>query len=153
MGETLRDRRLRYARAILDSRSTTTALLGENSDLDGLRVLVLGTAPNETLCALLHTECRTAEARLPDAICETHIADLVLAPHVTLVNLGRVVRQAARALDQHGRFVVAVPNGERDFIGSANRELLQAGFETPILESRAGLICLHASPSETMIRN
>ncbi|WP_428377342.1 hypothetical protein [Lichenicoccus sp.] len=153
MGETLRDRRLRYARAILDSRSTATALLGESSDLDGLRVLVLGAAASETLCALMHTECRNAEARLPDASCDARMADLVLAPHVTLVTLGRVVRQAAWALDQHGRIVIAVPGGERDFIGSATRELLQAGFETPILQGGHGQICIHASPGERSSRN
>ncbi|TLU71529.1 hypothetical protein [Lichenicoccus roseus] len=148
MGETLRDRRLRYARAILESKSSSTALLGENAGLDGLRVLVLGAAPSETLCALMHTECRKAEARLPDASCEINSADLVLVPHVTLITLGRVARQAARALERHGRIVMANPGGERDFIGSASRELVQAGFEMPILQSRDGLICLHASPVE-----
>ena len=153
MGETLRDRRLRYARSILESRSTSTALLGENSSLDGLRILVLGTAPSETLCALVHTECRAAQSRLPDAACEARAADLVLVPHVTLVTLGRVVRQAAHALDPDGRLVIAIPAGERDFIGCASRELLQAGFEPPILQSRDGLVCLHASPGIARARN
>ena len=131
MSETLRDRRLRYARAILQSRSTSAALLGETSGLDGLRVLVLGTAPAETLCALMHTDCRNAGSRHPDAHAEARSADLVLVPHVSLITVGRVIAQAARALDRDGRIVVAVPGADRDLRLATLRLLTEAGFQTP----------------------
>lgn len=144
MSETLRDRRTRYARAILQSRSGSVALVGETSDLDGQRVLVLGSYPAETLAALIHTECRKAEARRPDACTETGSADLVLVPHPTLVTISRIVEQAARSLDDHGRIAVAVPLNERDFIGLAVKTLIQAGFETPVLQVEGGETRIHA---------
>ena len=148
MSETLRDRRLRYARTILQSRRSAIALLGETSDLESLRVLVLGTAPADTLCALMHTECRKAEARLPEAHIEMRTADLVLAPHVTLVTLELVVAQAARALDHNGRIVLAVAPRERDFVGQALRALNRAGFEGAYLVSEGGESRIHAERGE-----
>ena len=145
MTETLRDRRLRYARTILQSRPTSTALVGENTSLEGLRVLVLGSFPAETLCALMHTECRKAEARQPDGHTEARSADLVLAPHVTLVTISRVIAQAARSLDHAGRIVIAVPPFEHDFVNLTIRALLQAGFEMPFLQSEAGETRIHAN--------
>ena len=133
MGETLRGRRLRYVRAILQFHSTSAALLGETSSLDGLRVLVLGAAPADTLCALMHTECR-AEARLPDSHCEARSADLVLAPHVTLVTVARVVAQAARSLDPGGRIVMALPTDDRELNAAALRTLADAGFLAPSMD-------------------
>jgi hypothetical protein len=145
MSETLRDRRLRYARSILQSRPSSLALVGENFGLDGLRVLVLGTSPADTLCALMHTECRTAEARCPDAYTHMRSADLVLAPYAELTTIGRIAKQAARALDHDGRIVVAASEHERDFIIVAVRELILAGFEQPVLEQEAGQTRVHAN--------
>ncbi len=153
MSETLRDRRLRYARAILQSRSTSTALLAETSDLEGLRVLVLGTAPANTLCALMHTECRKAEARLPDAYCEARSADLVLAPHVGLVTIGRVVAQAARSLDHGGRIVLALPADDRDLRAAALRTLGEFGFLTPSMDVDGGEIRVRAERGPSPTRN
>lgn len=129
MVETLRDRRLRYVRSIPESRSTSRALFGQTSGLDGQRVLVLGTHPTETLCALVHTECRTAEARLPDAHSEARSADLVLVPHVTVVTLGQIVAQAARSLVHDGRIILAVDTHERSLVSTATRALSNAGFK------------------------
>ena len=138
MSELLRDRRLHYAQAILQSRSASRALLGETSDLDGLRVLVLGTAPADTLCALMYTECRKAECRLPDAYCEARSADLVLAPHVTLITISRIAAQAARSLDRGGRIVVALPADDRDLKVAALRTLCEAGFLAPSIHIDGG---------------
>ena len=152
MSETLRDRRLRYARTILQSRRSTMALLGENSALEGLRVLVLGTAAADTLCALMHTECRKAEARLPEAHVESRSADLVLAPHVTLVTINQVINQAVRALDHYGRIVIAVPPHERDFIDVTIGTLVRSGFEVPHLRSEGDQTTIHALQGEIRSR-
>ena len=95
MPETLRDRRVRHARSILMPQAASFALLGEAGDLAGLRVLVLGTAVAETLCALMHTECRRAETRMPGCQTDIRSADLVLVPQLTRENVDRVVSQAA----------------------------------------------------------
>jgi len=131
MADTLRGRRLRYAQAILGSRRGGGALLGEAALVDGARVLVLGEAPSETLCALIHTECRTADARLPDAPVEPGSADLVLVPHPSFCTLGRIAVQASRALQAGGRLVMAIPP-ERDFALLASRTLREAGFAEPL---------------------
>ena len=148
MSESLRDRRTRYARTILQSRSSSVALVGETSDLEGMRVLVLGCYPADTLAALIHTECRRAEARLPDAHTEARSADIVLVPHATLVTIGRIINQAARSLDDHGRMVIAVPQHERDFVGLATKALLQAGFDTAYLQTDGGEIRIHTGRGE-----
>lgn len=152
MSGTLRDRRLRYARTILQSRQCSIALVGETSDLEGLRVLVLGTSAADTLCALMHTECRKAEARTPDAHAETRSADLVLVPHVTLATINPVINQAIRSLDHHGRIVIASPAGERHFIDLTVAALVQAGFEPPFLEFDGGETRIHASCGEVVAR-
>ncbi len=152
MNETLRDRRLRYVRTILQSRRSTVALLGENAALEGLRVLVLGTAAADTLCALMHTECRKAEARLPDAHVEARAADLVLVPHVTLVTINQVIGQAVRSLDHYGRIVIAVPLNQRDFVDVTIGTLLRSGFEMPHLRSEGGQATIHALRGEIRSR-
>lgn len=98
MPETLRDRRVRHARSIIMPQPTSAALLGESGDLAGLRVLVLGNAVSETLCALMHTECRRAETRMPGCQTEARSADLVLVPHLTRESVDRVISQATHAL-------------------------------------------------------
>lgn len=153
MSETLRDRRLRYARAILQSRSTWTSLLGEISGLDGLRVLVLGTAPTETLCALMHTECRKAEARLPDAYSDARSADLVLVPHVTVITIGRVIAQAARSLDHGGRIVVAMQADDRDLKLATLRTLGEFGFLMPSTRIDGADMKVHAGRGPNLVQN
>lgn len=143
MSESLRDRRTRYARTILQSRSSSVALVGETADLQGMRVLVLGCHPADTLAALIHTECRRAEARLPDAHTECRSADIVLVPHATLITIRRIIDQAARSLDDHGRIVIAVPPHERDFVAVATNILVQAGFDTPYLQTDGGEMRVH----------
>ncbi len=152
MSGTLRDRRLRYARTILQSRRSAMALLGENAALEGLRVLVLGTAAADALCALMHTECRKAEARLPEAHVEARSADLVLAPHVTLVTINQVINQAVRALDHDGRIVIAVPPNAGDFVDVTVGTLVRAGFEMPQLRHEGGRTTIHALRGEVRSR-
>ena len=133
MSETLRDRRLRYA-------------------LEGVRLLVLGTAAADTLGALMHTECRKAEARLPEAHVETWSADLVLVPHVTLATINQVVGQAVRSLDHYGRIVIAVPPHECCFVDVTIGTLLRSGFEMPHLRSEGGQAAIHALRGEIRSR-
>ena len=153
MSETLRDRRLRYARAILQSRSTSAALLGETTDLDGLRVLVLGTAPADTLCALMHTDCRKAEARLPDGHVEAGSADLALVAHVSLLTVSRIVAQAARALDHGGRIVMALPTEDRILKGAALHTLAEFGFAAPQVDVDGGEARIRADRGPRPTRN
>ncbi|MCQ8239801.1 hypothetical protein [Rhizosaccharibacter radicis] len=141
MSDTLRARRVRYAQAILQSRSGTEALLGEGGDLLGQRVLVLGERGADTLCALVHTECLSADARLPDAFVRDLAADLVLVPHPSLRTLGRIVAQASRALRPDGRLVMAVP-AEHGFAVLACRALAEAGFAEPMPVLDAGQLRL-----------
>ena len=148
MSETLRDRRTRYARTILQSRSSSVALVGETSDLEGQRVLVLGTYPADTMAALVHTECRRAETRLPDAHTDARCADLVLVPHATLVTITRIIAQAARSLDDHGRMIIAAPSNERDFVGLTVKALIQAGFQTPTMQTDGGQTRIQACRGE-----
>ncbi len=117
------------------------------------RVLVLGTAPADTLCALMHTECRNAEARLPDSHCEARSADLVLAPHVTLVTVARVVAQAARSLDHGGRIVMALPTDDRELNAAALRTLADAGFLAPSMDRDGGETRLRAGRGPDPTRN
>jgi hypothetical protein len=137
MSETLRDRRVRHARSIIMPQPTSTALLGESGDLAGLRVLVLGNAVSETMCALMHTECRRAETRLPGCQTEARSTDLVLVPHLTRENVDRVISQATHALCHHGRVVVALPGHGRDLIAHCAMMLIGAGFDLPTLRGEA----------------
>ena len=130
MGDTIRAQRMRYAQAILRSRAASGALLGEGDFADGAHVLVLGEHREDTLCALMHTECLTAESRAPDAAVRERSADLVLVPHLTLRTLGRVVRQAATAARPNARLAM-VRSDEPGFDEAAARELRVMGFDPP----------------------
>ena len=153
MSETLRDRRLRYARAILQSRSTSAALLGETTDLDGLRVLVLGTAPADTLCALMHTDCRKAEARLPDCHVAVGSADLALVAHVSLLTVSRIVAQAARALDGGGRIVMGLSAEDRMLRDAVLHTLAEFGFSAPQVQVDGSEVRIRADRGPRPIRN
>ncbi len=131
MPETLRDRRIRHARSILMSPPAGNSLLGETGDLAGLRVLVLGQSVSETMCALMHTECRRVESRQPGCQTEARSADLVLVPHLTRENVDRVISQAAHALCQHGRIVIAMPANGRELATHCALMLLGADFDLP----------------------
>ncbi len=137
MPETLRDRRVRHARSILMPATTGAVLLGETGDLAGLNVLVLGHAVSETLCALMHTECRRAETRTPGCQTEAQSADLVLVPHLTWENVDRVITQAARALCSRGRIVARIPGQGRDLLAHCALMLIGAGFDLPVLRGEA----------------
>ena len=147
MPETLRDRRVRHARSIIMPQPTSAALLGESGDLAGQRVLVLGGAVSETLCALMNTECRRAETRMPGCQTEARSADLVLVPHLTRENVDRVISQATHALCHHGRIVVALPAASpghgRDLIAHCSLMLIGAGFDLPMLrgEGPSRVLC------------
>ncbi len=145
MPETLRDRRVRHARSILMPAPIGAALLGEAGDLTGLNVLVLGQAVPETLCALMHTECRRAESRMPGCQVEAHSAHLVLVPHLAWENVDRVVDQAARALCSSGRIVARIPGQGRDLVAHAALMLIGAGFDLPVRRGEGAETILCAS--------
>ena len=148
MPETLRDRRVRHARSIIMPQPASAALLGESGDLTGLRVLVLGGAVSETLCALMHTECRRAETRMPGCQTEARSADLVLVPHLTRESVDRVISQATHALCHHGRIVIALPAAlpghGRDLVAHCALMLIGAGFDLPMLRGEGELRTLCA---------
>ena len=152
MAETLRDRRVQYARSITMPQPSPAALLGESGDLAGLRVLVLGSAVSETMCALMHTECRSAETRVPGCQTEARSADLVLVPGLTRENVDRVISQATHALCHHGRIVIALPAAlpghGRDLVAHCAMMLIGAGFDLPMLRGEGGSRTLHAVRGE-----
>ncbi len=152
MPETLRDRRVRHARSIIMPQPSSAALLGESGDLSGLRVLVLGGAVSETLCALMHTECRRAETRMPGCQTEARSADLVLVPHLTRESVDRVISQATHALCHHGRIVIALPAAlpghGRDLVAHCALMLIGAGFDLPMLRGEGELRTLCAVRGE-----
>ena len=145
MPETLRDRRLRYARSILTPAPADASLLGETGDLAGLNVLVLGHAVSEMLCALMHTECRRAETRMPGCQVEAHSADLALVPHLAWENVDRVISQAARALCARGRIVARISGQGRDLVAHCALMLIGAGFDLPVLRAQGTETILCAS--------
>ena len=137
MPETLRDRRVRHARSLImgadETGSSPGPLVGACGDLTGQRVLVLGDMVGKTLCALMHTECRRAEARLPGCSTEGRSADLVLVPHLTDENAAGIIGQAAHALCPRGRIRIALPVADRRLLASCTLLLIGAGFDLPEL--------------------
>ncbi len=145
MPETLRDRRVRHARSILMAPPAGAVLLGETGDLAGLNVLVLGQAVSETLRALMRTDSRRVETRMPGFRVEAHSADLVLVPHLAWENVDRVISQAARALCSTGRIVARIPGQGRDLVTHSAMMLIGAGFDLPVLRGDAAETILCAS--------
>ncbi len=156
MAETLRDRRVRHARSIIMPDHSLSPLLGETGNLADLRVLVLGGMVTETLCALMHTECLRAETRTPGCRTEAGSADLVLVPHLTRENADRVITQAAHALSQNGRVVIALPvssSGQgRELVAHTSLMLIGAGFDLPVLRGEGGQRTLCARRGEVASR-
>ena len=127
MPETLRDRRIRYARTLIAT--SPGALLDEAGDLTGLDVLVLGHQVGETMCELTMTECRSVEARAPGCRVDRRAADVVVVPNLTETSARGVVEQATRALDRGGRMVVRLPREASRLAYDVRVMLAVAGFD------------------------
>ncbi len=134
MSETLRDRRIRYARTLIAA--VPGKLLTEAGDLAGRDVLVLGHQVGETMCELTMTECRSVEARAPGCRVDRGAADVVMVPNVTETTARGVVAQATRALDRGGRVVVRLPEAASRLAYDVRVMLAVAGFDA-IREARS----------------
>ncbi len=77
----------------------------------------------------------------------------MLAPHVTLVTVARVVAQAARSLDHGGRIVMALPTDDRELNAAALRTLADAGFLAPSMDRDGGETRLRAGRGPNPTRN
>jgi len=139
------ERNSRYAASILMSPPGAPALLGIDDDLAGLRVLVLGNAVTETLCALMHTECRQAETRTPGCQTTAFSAELVLVPRLTRENVDSVINQAAHALCQNGRIVIATAGKGPELLAHCAMMLLGAGFDLPVAAGENDLRTMSAT--------
>ncbi len=135
MPDTLRDRRIRHARALLSA--SPGGLIAEAGDLAGRDVLVLGHSVGETLCELIATECRSAEARVPGCRVDRHAVDVVLVPNLAEGASGAIIKQAIAALARGGRIVVRLPPTASRLAHELRETLVLSGFDQ-ILEVRGG---------------
>ena len=126
MSQTLRDRRVSHAQAIMAE--PEPGLIGQAGDLEGKRVLVLGSSPSSTLSALDGTACRHAEGLRPGCRATAGSADLVLVPDCGAADLAGLVRQATVALMQGGAVVFRLSRTDRRFAHEVRVGLVMVGF-------------------------
>lgn len=105
----LRQRRVAYAQGLIQG--TTNGVVAAAGDLTGKDVLVLGPVVSSTMCALVMSECRRAESRLPGCRVECGAADIVIVPPAPREAMPGLVRQAATALHDGGSVVIQLPTG------------------------------------------
>ncbi len=103
----LRQRRVAYAQGLIQG--TACGVVAAAGDLAAKDVLVLGPVVSSTMCALVMSECRRAESRLPGCRVEPASADIAIIPPAPRAALPGLVRQAAAALREGGSVVIQLP--------------------------------------------
>ena len=148
MLEMLSDQRVHYirqTRPVVVPPPISTVLLDESGDVADQRILVLGSNDiAETMCALVHTECRHAETCIPGCHTAAGAVDLVLVPHLTRDNVDGIISQAAHSLCRHGRIVIGLTSQGRQLVALGTLMLIGAGFDMPVLHEGDGRRTLSA---------
>lgn len=119
----LRRRRVAYAQGLIHG--GPGGIVAAAGDLAAKDVLVLGPVVGSTMCALVMTECRRAESRLPGCRVDPGAADIVLVPAAPGAAMPGLVRQAAAALRDGGSVVIQLPG--RPAAAAGIRDLVSAG--------------------------
>lgn len=122
----LRHRRVEHARHLGAPGGDT--LLDHAGDLTDQRVLVLGRATADIVCALTLTECRHVETTTPEPHVTVGPADLVLITDIADATVLATVRQARRALRHGGRVVARLGRHDRHRARELRLALVIAGF-------------------------
>ncbi len=145
----LRQRRVAYAQGLING--TASGVVAAAGDLTAKDVLVLGPVVASTMCALVMSECRRAESRLPGCRVDPGVTDVVIVPPAPREAMAGLVRQAAAALHEGGTLVIQLSTSptaatetrarvaEGGFL--ALREVVRAGERFLLAERR------HAQPA------